>query len=64
VHPVIMMELLIGLFPVTTMWMWNQFRAPIALAIAGFSLQFAFSRRGRGRLRHALSSNTFPWPPI
>ena len=30
---VIMVELLIGLFPVTTMWMWNQFRAPIALAI-------------------------------
>src|SRR5690349_14825206 len=28
---VIMVELLIGLFPVTTMWMWNQFRGPIAL---------------------------------
>jgi hypothetical protein len=39
---VIMVELLIGLFPTTTMWMWNQFRAPIALAIAVFLLQFAF----------------------
>jgi cytochrome bd-type quinol oxidase subunit 1 len=39
---VIMVELLIGLFPVTTMWIWNQFRAPIALAIAAFLLQFAF----------------------
>jgi hypothetical protein len=39
---VIMVELMIGLFPVTTMWMWNQFRGPIALAIAGFLLQFAF----------------------
>ena len=39
---VIMVELLIGLFPVTTMWMWNQFRGPIALAIAAFLLQFAF----------------------
>ena len=38
---VIMVELLIGLFPVTTMWMWNQFRAPIALAIGAFLLQFA-----------------------
>jgi cytochrome bd-type quinol oxidase subunit 1 len=39
---VIMVELLIGLFPVTTMWVWNQFRGPIALAIAAFLLQFAF----------------------
>jgi cytochrome bd ubiquinol oxidase subunit I len=39
---VIMVELLIGLFPVTTMWMWNQFRGPIALALAAFLLQFAF----------------------
>lgn len=38
---VIMVELLIGLFPVTTMWIWNQFRAPIALAIGAFFLQFA-----------------------
>ncbi|HEY6085526.1 MAG TPA: cytochrome ubiquinol oxidase subunit I [Nitrospira sp.] len=37
---VIMVELLIGLFPVTTMWMWNQFRGPIALAIGAFMLQF------------------------
>src|SRR5688572_19256148 len=27
---VIMVELMIGLFPVTTMWIWNQFRGPIA----------------------------------
>jgi cytochrome bd-type quinol oxidase subunit 1 len=39
---VIMVELLIGLFPVTTMWVWNQFRAPIGVAIAAFLLQFAF----------------------
>lgn len=39
---VIMVELFIGLFPVTTMWVWNQFRAPIGLAIAAFLLQFAF----------------------
>jgi len=39
---VIMVELLIGLFPVTTMWIWNQFRGPIAVAMAGFLLQFAF----------------------
>jgi cytochrome bd-type quinol oxidase subunit 1 len=38
---VIMVELMIGLFPVTTMWIWNQFRAPIALAIGAFFLQFA-----------------------
>lgn len=36
---VLMVELLIGLFPVTTMWMWNQFRWPIAVAIAAFVLQ-------------------------
>ena len=36
---VIMVELMIGLFPVTTMWIWNQFRVPIFLAIAAFFLQ-------------------------
>lgn len=36
---VIMVELLIGLFPVTTMWIWNQFRTPIAVSIAAFILQ-------------------------
>lgn len=36
---VIMVELLIGLFPVTTMWVWNQFRGPLALGIAAFLLQ-------------------------
>ena len=36
---VIMVELMIGLFPVTTMWMWNQFRGPIAVGIAAFILQ-------------------------
>ena len=36
---VIMVELLIGLFPVTTMWMWNRFRAPIAVGLAAFILQ-------------------------
>ncbi len=36
---VIMVELLIGLFPVTTMWMWNRFRAPIVLGVAAFILQ-------------------------
>ncbi len=36
---VIMVELMIGLFPVTTMWMWNQFRWPIAVGIAAFVLQ-------------------------
>jgi hypothetical protein len=36
---VIMVELMIGLFPVTTMWMWNQFRGPIAVGIAAFLLQ-------------------------
>src|SRR5439155_11392830 len=36
---VIMVELMIGLFPVTTMWMWNQFHAPIFLAVAAFFLQ-------------------------
>jgi len=53
---VIMVELMIGLFPVTTMWIWNQFRAPIALAMGGFLLQFAcfypyyhFWERIRGR---------------
>jgi cytochrome d ubiquinol oxidase subunit I len=38
---VIMVELSIGLFPLTTMWMWNQFRWPILLAIAAFILQLA-----------------------
>ncbi len=36
---VIMVELMIGLFPVTTMWMWNRFRAPIILGVAAFILQ-------------------------
>ena len=36
---VIMVELMIGLFPVTTMWMWNQFRVPITVGIAAFVLQ-------------------------
>jgi hypothetical protein len=36
---VIMVELVIGLFPVTTMWVWNQFRGPIALGIAAFVVQ-------------------------
>ena len=36
---VIMVELLIGLFPVTTMWMWNRFRGPIALGVVAFILQ-------------------------
>jgi cytochrome d ubiquinol oxidase subunit I len=38
---VIMVELMIGLFPVTTMWAWNRFHAPIGLAIAAFILQLA-----------------------
>lgn len=36
---VIMVELMIGLFPVTTMWMWNQFRGPIVVGIVAFVLQ-------------------------
>lgn len=35
---VIMVELLIGLFPVTTMWMWNRFRVPILFGILAFIL--------------------------
>ncbi len=35
---VIMVELMIGLFPVTTMWMWNHFRVPILFGIASFML--------------------------
>jgi hypothetical protein len=38
---VIMVELMIGLFPVTTMWAWNRFHAPIGLAIAAFLVQLA-----------------------
>ena len=38
---VIMVELMIGLFPATTMWIWNRFRAPIGLGIAAFLLQLA-----------------------
>ena len=38
---VIMVELFIGLFPLTTMWVWNQFRFPIFLAIGAFLLQLA-----------------------
>ena len=36
---VIMVELMIGLFPVTTMWMWNRFRGPILVGILAFILQ-------------------------
>ena len=36
---VIMVELLIGLYPVTTMWMWNRFRVPILFGILAFILQ-------------------------
>ncbi len=36
---VIMVELMIGLFPLTTMWLWNQFRGPIGLGLAAFLLQ-------------------------
>lgn len=38
---VIMVELSIGLFPVTTMWLWNQFRWPLVLATASFTLMLA-----------------------
>ena len=34
-----MVELMIGLFPVTTMWMWNRFRGPILVGILAFILQ-------------------------
>ncbi len=36
---VIMLDLMIGLFPVTTMWMWNQFRLPIWFGMGAFFLQ-------------------------
>ena len=36
---VIMVELMIGLFPVTTMWMWNRFREPILFGTLAFILQ-------------------------
>src|SRR5690349_19442992 len=36
---VIMVELMIGLFPTTTMWMWSRFRILIGLGIAAFILQ-------------------------
>lgn len=36
---VIMVELMIGLFPVTTMWMWNRFRGPILFGMLAFVLQ-------------------------
>jgi cytochrome bd-type quinol oxidase subunit 1 len=38
---VFMVELSIGLFPITTMWIWNQFRWPILVAIAAFLMQLA-----------------------
>ncbi len=38
---VFMVELSIGLFPLTTMWVWNQFRWPILAAIAAFILMLA-----------------------
>ena len=36
---VLMIELFVGLFPLTNSWMFNQFRYPIYLAIAAFFLQ-------------------------
>ena len=36
---VLMIELFVGLFPLTNGWMFNQFRAPIYFAIAAFFLQ-------------------------
>ena len=36
---VIMVELMIGLFPQTTMWLWNRFRDPILFGILAFFLQ-------------------------
>jgi hypothetical protein len=36
---VIMIELFVGLFPLTNSWLFNQFRFPIYLAIAAFLLQ-------------------------
>lgn len=41
VFAVIMVELMIGLFPVTTMWLWNQFRYPLYVGITAFLLQLA-----------------------
>jgi cytochrome d ubiquinol oxidase subunit I len=38
---VFMVELSIGLFPLTTMWVWNQFRWPILTAVASFILMLA-----------------------
>jgi hypothetical protein len=35
---VIMVELMIGLFPQTTMWLWNRFRDPILFGILAFIL--------------------------
>ena len=61
---VLMIELFVGLFPLTNGWMFNQFRRPIYLAVAAFFLQL-FSlypyyhfwepiRRKRRRLHLAL----------
>ena len=36
---VMMVELMIGLFPLTTMWLWNRFRDPILFGILAFVLQ-------------------------
>lgn len=36
---VLMVELFVGLFPLTNGWMFNQFRRPIYLAVAAFFLQ-------------------------
>ena len=36
---VIMIELFIGLFPLTNSWLFNRFRAPISVAVAAFFLQ-------------------------
>ena len=34
----VIMELMIGLFPVTTMWMWESLRVPILFGAASFML--------------------------
>jgi cytochrome bd-type quinol oxidase subunit 1 len=36
---VIMIELFIGLYPITNAWLFNRFRSPVLLAIAAFFLQ-------------------------
>lgn len=39
---VIMVELFVGLFPLTNAWVFNQFRSPIHLALVAFFLQLFF----------------------